>query len=293
MPGPRFGVQFRNFPIEYNGRILGKMLEVCKKCEDLNYDSIWMVDHLEMRPPISYENQPIPECWSTLSALAAFTSKLKVGSLVSCVLFRNPTYLGEICKTVARISNNRLIVGLGAGWFEQEFSSFGLEYPKAGDRVLAVRRTLELLRKTRNDSRFSIWVGGSGEELTLKLVAQKADGCSLFGDPKTIERKLKRVEEYCASLGRDSSEITKSKHSNVVIGSTHSEVAGKLEKILPDRSKWEIFANSNIVGTPSECQEQVKKYLEIGADYLTLSFPDLLESKCLDIFSNEVIQGLI
>jgi alkanesulfonate monooxygenase SsuD/methylene tetrahydromethanopterin reductase-like flavin-dependent oxidoreductase (luciferase family) len=292
MEPTKFGVQFRNFPREYDGKILDHMIEVAIKCEDLGFDSIWMIDHLEMCPPISYESQPIPECWSTLSALASATHKITIGSLVSCSLFRNPSYLSAICNTLSKISHDRLIVGIGSGWFDQEFHAYGIHYPSPGERVAATRNTLEILRKRIARPSYPIWIGGSGEGATLKLVAKAADGCSLFGDPDTVKRKLKILESYCALIGRGFAEMTKSKHSNVVIGTTTSEVSSKLSKIIPDKSKWNNFFLNNIVGTPTRCLEQAEKYVASGANYLTLTFPDLFETNCLDIFSNEVIEQI-
>jgi alkanesulfonate monooxygenase SsuD/methylene tetrahydromethanopterin reductase-like flavin-dependent oxidoreductase (luciferase family) len=285
----RFGVQFRNFPSQFGNEILDRMIEVANKCEVLGFDSVWMVDHLEMRPPISYESQPIPECWSAISALASSTRKIKIGSLVTCSLFRNPYYLSKICSTINEISNGRIIAGIGSGWFEEEFGAYGISYPKPSERIAATRKALTIIRESNGPSAFPIWIGGSGEGATLKLVAKLADGCSLFGDPNIVRRKLEVLERYCNNYGRKPEQITKSKQSNVVIGEDEKEVALQLRKIVTDESKWPTFISNNIVGTPDECRAQVQRYLESGIEYLTLSFPDLFETNCLDIFSSEVI----
>jgi alkanesulfonate monooxygenase SsuD/methylene tetrahydromethanopterin reductase-like flavin-dependent oxidoreductase (luciferase family) len=288
----KFGVQFRNFPSQFNGKILDRMIDVAVRSEKLGFDSLWMVDHLEMRPPMSYESQPIPECWTAISALACTTKKMRIGSLVTCSLFRNPAYLAAICNTLNEVSGDRLIVGLGSGWFEQEFRAYGIPYPSPLDRIRATKTALTILREKRTRSAFPVWVGGSGEKSTLKLVAKGADGCSLFGDHETIRRKLEILEKYCSSFNRQFRDVTKSKHSNVVIGVNNTEVASKLRKIIPDESKWSNFILSNIVGTPDQCVVQVEKYLKAGINYLTLTFPDLFETNCLDIFSNEVIEEI-
>jgi alkanesulfonate monooxygenase SsuD/methylene tetrahydromethanopterin reductase-like flavin-dependent oxidoreductase (luciferase family) len=291
----KFGVQFRNFPMKYGDRIINKMIDVAGLCESYGYDSIWMIDHLEMNPPISYEYQPIPECWSMISALASCTQKIKIGSLVSCALLRNPKYLTRICETVDDVSSGRLIVGIGSGWFEGEFRNYGIEFPETKKRISKTRETAQiLLENTNRDGlHVPIWIGGSGETLTLKVVAKYADGCSLFGDPETIRRKLSVLREHCLDQHRDYDTIGKSKQSNVIVGESQDEVSSKLSSIVPDESKWKAFVSANIVGTPSKCREQVRTYAEAGIDYFTLSFPDLFDLRCLEIFSTSVIGELI
>ncbi|MHB1908123.1 MAG: LLM class flavin-dependent oxidoreductase [Nitrososphaerales archaeon] len=280
----KFGVQFRNFPSQFGGDIMQRIVAVAKKCEDLAFDSVWMVDHLEMRPPIAYESQPIPDCWTTISALASSTNRIGIGSLVTCTLFRNPKYLVKVCETINKISKGRLIVGLGSGWFEKEFQSYGIEYPRAAIRISSCKQAAKLLK-----NKVPVWIGGSGEKSTLKMVAEYADGCSLFGDPQTVAHKLKVIQNYCQDRGSNYDALTKSKHSNVVIAETKDLVEQKLRNIIPDENKWNDFSKSNIVGTPDECREQVKQYIAAGIGYFTLSFPDLFELNCLDLFSNSVI----
>jgi alkanesulfonate monooxygenase SsuD/methylene tetrahydromethanopterin reductase-like flavin-dependent oxidoreductase (luciferase family) len=287
----KFGIQFRNFPSLIGGGVLDKMIDVANMCETLGFDSIWMIDHLEMRPPISYESQPIPECWATISALASATKHIKIGSLVTCSLFRNPFYLSSICNTVHEVSNGRLITGIGSGWFEGEFRNYGVAYPNPSQRLAVTKAVLTILRQKRKNS-FQIWLGGSGEKGTLKLVAKSADGCSLFGDPDSVHHKLSVLENYCMLFNRRSREITKSKHSNVIIAKDKTIVFSKLHSIVPDESRWSNFIANNIVGTPDDCRRQVERYLDAGIEYLTLSFPDLFEEAPLDLFSREVIEQL-
>lgn len=288
----RFGVQFRNFPRRHEGGLLRRMIEAAERSESLGFDSLWMIDHLEMRPPISNESQPIPDCWSVLSALASCTSRIRVGSLVSCTLFRSPRLLAKSCETVQEISSGRLIVGIGSGWFEDEFRRYGIYYPTPKERISATRTTANILRAAATNPAFPVWIGGSGEKSTLKLVASQADGCSLFGNADIVRKKLEILDRYCSELGREKKEITKSKHSNVVIAESEAEVERKLRHIVSDETKWKNFRDSNIVGLPGECLEQVRGYIRAGVNYLTLSFPDWYDLNCLEIFSTSVIDEL-
>jgi alkanesulfonate monooxygenase SsuD/methylene tetrahydromethanopterin reductase-like flavin-dependent oxidoreductase (luciferase family) len=289
---PKFGIQFRNFPRKFRGEIVDQMLDVAKNCERLGFDSIWMIDHLEMKPPISYESQPIPECWTILSSLAVTTTHMQIGSLVSCALFRNPSYLGKICATISEICSNRLIVGLGSGWFEGEFSSYGLSYPSTRERISITANTADLIRRSIPKVRLPIWIGGSGENLTLKMVARFADGSSMFGDPATVRRKISVLQDHCKKQRRDFSSIVKSKHSNVIVAESEEQVEQQLSQIVPDRSKWKNFSENNIVGDPQKCREQILRYVDAGVEYFTLSFPDLFDLTCLDIFSKSVMSEI-
>src|SRR5579875_313324 len=300
----RFGVQFRNFPSGLRSSVLERMEEVARECERLHFNSLWMIDHLLMRPPIAYESQPVPECWTALAFLAEKTRRISLGSLVSCVLFRDKSYLARVCYTLNEIAEGRLKIGLGSGWFDDEFRSYSIPFPDAKVRVSNLKATAlyikEFFKSMNNSSSYlksaeskaspMLWLGGSGEKLTLRAVAECADACSLFRDPSSIARKNAILDSYCAAIGRNPSEITRSKHSNVIIGKDELDVTRKLSKIVPQESKWKQFAESNIVGTPDQCLAQVKKYTSTGISYLTLSFPDVFDMECLRLFDELIVQ---
>jgi len=296
---PAFGVQFRNFDPSLGYSLMEKIGEVGKECEDLSYDSLWMVDHLAMRPPIATESQPIPECWTTVSYLAQITRKIHVGSLVSCVLFRDLSYLGRVCRTINELAPGRLEIGIGAGWFEDEFRAYGIAFPETKERSRSLENAALYLGNLFKDKQSSntprIWIGGSGESRTLKTVARYGDACSLFGDPETVGNKIRILKGYRSSnqSGESSSsdEFVYSKHSNVIIGRDNQEVRRKLSRILPNESKWPAFIASNIVGSQEECVAKVRRFMERGVNYFTLSFPDLFEVEPLRFFNETVVRS--
>jgi alkanesulfonate monooxygenase SsuD/methylene tetrahydromethanopterin reductase-like flavin-dependent oxidoreductase (luciferase family) len=291
---PRFGVQVRNFPLEYDDTLIENIARASREVESLRFDSIWMIDHLMLEPPIAPEPQAVPECWSTLAYICSKTSRLKIGPLVCSVLFRPALQLAHTCLTLDKLSNHRLIVGLGSGWYEEEFRKFGIDFPPPRKRVAAVEGAItsirgleDKLRTSADGSKVTIWLGGSGEKLTLPMVARLADGCSLQGSAELIQRRIALLKAIASPerLGH----ITISKQSNIIIDSTEDGVKKKLRKIIPDDSKWNGFKQSNIVGTPDECVVQIEKLASLGVSYFTLNFPDLFELESIRLFDEHVI----
>ncbi len=302
---PKFGIQFRNFPKITADSLFDKIAEVSHEAERAGYDSLWTIDHLMLCPPISYESQPIPDAWTALVQIANETTSVDIGTLVTSSLFRSAEYLAKLSEALYLISSGRLQVGIGAGWFEQEFRAYGIPFPSPMQRLAMVENQVKYLRKyfrslgqdlTKDGMPLAssppIWIGGSGPRLTLKLAAKIADACNLFGNPKTVQERLELLELYCRKFSRDPKEIIKSKHSNVVIGRSKAEVEKKFAEIVPERSKWKEFSTSNIVGTASECVESLRKYILVGVEYFTLNFPDLFEIDPLKLFMTDVVGAL-
>jgi alkanesulfonate monooxygenase SsuD/methylene tetrahydromethanopterin reductase-like flavin-dependent oxidoreductase (luciferase family) len=181
---------------------------VAQAAEQLGFESVWLYDHLQTR-----EGDPdaLFECWTTLAALARETSRVRLGQIVTCALYRNPGLLAQMAATVDAASGGRVIVGLGAGWDEREYREFGYgdELPPVRDRLAHLERTLQVLRARRGDA--PILVGGAGEKVLLRLVAQYADACNLTDsfDPAFYRHKLDVLRRHCEAIGRDDAEIEK------------------------------------------------------------------------------------
>jgi len=260
-----------------------------------------MIDHVFSRPPIASESQYIPDCFVGISYVVSQTSKIKVGSLVSPVLLRGPGYLSKLSYEMNVLSRGRLIIGLGAGWFEDEFSCYGIEFPRPSERILLIE---EAIAKIRNPdpqdaadiqsatSVAPIWVGGSGEKVTLALVARLADGCNLQGNTSSVERKISVLRRHCSAYSRNLEDVAISKQSNVIIDRSEGGVVSKLRETVPDESKWKAFKENNFVGTPDECLTQIVQLTKLGISYFTLNFPDLFDLDCMRLFSKEVVAPL-
>ena len=221
----KFGV---HLPPE--GLTFTQMREACLAAERQGYDLFTMTDHFY---PMRETSKGYPlECWSTLAGLAAVTERIKLGPLVSCVWYRNPTLLGKIATTVDIISNGRLILGIGAGWHESEFKAYYGLYPTIKEREDALEETAQILRSMlhKRETTFvgkryrvenlinlpppiqaaiPIMVGGGGERRTLRTAAKYGDISHFFANnAEEVERKIRVLKEHCRKSRRDSSEVS-------------------------------------------------------------------------------------
>ena len=195
------------------------LVESAKRAEALGFDSVWLYDHLQTRDG---DPEPVLECWTTLAALARETSRVQLGQIVTCALYRNPALLAQMASTVDAASGDRVVVGIGAGWDEREWRDFGYgdEYPTVRERLAHLERTLQVLRERRPGR--PILVGGAGEKVLLRLVAQYADACNLTDsfDPAFYAHKLEVLRAHCEAVGRDYDEIEKTASFTVTRGDT-------------------------------------------------------------------------
>lgn len=187
--------------------------QAVRDVEALGVDSIWNWDHFF--PPWDY---PVHgehfEAWTLLTALATLTHRAKVGCLVTCNTYRNPALLSNMAKTVDHISGGRLILGLGAGWFEAEYQEYGFKFGTVPERLQALETTLSIIKQRWEEdlphpvqTKIPILIGGDGEHVTLRLVAQYADMWNSGAEPKEYKHKCEVLDTWCERVGRQPSSI--------------------------------------------------------------------------------------
>ncbi len=186
-----------------------------QRFDSMGVDSIFNWDHFF--PLYGDPQGPHFEGWTLLTAMAAITSHAKVGCLVTCNSYRNPSLLADMAKTIDHISHGRLILGMGAGWFDRDYSEYGYDFGTPGTRLAALADALPIIQHRWEvdvpkpvQSRIPILIGGGGEKKTLKITAQYADMWHGFGGVEILTHKMEVLNQWCQELGRNPDEIERS-----------------------------------------------------------------------------------
>ncbi len=271
------------------------MTHVGKVAEEAGYDSIWVFDHFHTVP--TPEIETCFEAWTITAGLSRDTSRIRIGQMVTCNGYRNPALLAKLASTVDVMSHGRLICGLGAGWYEHEWRAYGYGFPDVPDRMRAFREAAEILVRMWTEEKASfqgkyytidgainepkgvqtphipLWLGGGGEKITLKLVAQWGNGCN-FGGGKldVVRQKMDVLRGHCAALERDFDTITRSTSMNIFLLEDGEDPEKATEPVRGARSHEE-YARDNYVGTAAQLRDHVAQLAELGVNYVILTFP--------------------
>ena len=297
------------------------MLEVVRLAEAGPFESVWVYDH--------FHTVPIPthEAWTLMAALAATTSRVRLGQMCTCMSYRNPAYLAKVAATTDLISGGRIEVGLGAGWYEHEWRAYGYGFPTPGERLARLEEGVEIMRRMWADGiaaldgqhyqvdgaicrplpiqtdGIPLWIAGGGEKKTLRIAARHANYTNFDGSPEGFRRKSDILASHCAELGRDFAAITRSTEYNIVIGDTPKQVRDRLsafrdrlEPLLPSdelERTCQGLAEGPMVGTPEQITERLAAMAALGLDYAILYFPEAAYDRSgLDLFAAEVAPAL-
>jgi probable F420-dependent oxidoreductase len=177
----------------------------------LEVDSIWLWDHFF--PLYGDPDAAHFEAYTLLAAMAADTRRAQLGALVTCNSYRNPSLLADMARTIDHISDGRFVLGIGSGWFDRDYREYGYEFGTAPSRLRDLKRDLPIMmdRLSRLEppprGRLPILIGGSGEQVTLRLVAEHADAWNTFGPPENFAQKNRVLDDWCARLGRKPGQI--------------------------------------------------------------------------------------
>ena len=262
--------------------------------EAMGYDSLWVCDHLygPQSPSI-----PILEAWSLVSAVAAITNRVEIGTLVTPAGMRNPAQLGKVIATIDNIAGGRIIPGLGAGWMPREFTDFGVPFLSTGQRLAQLRETVELLKQMWTEPSVTyegkyaqahnlvcepkpvrtppILIGGAGEKVTLKLAAEHAAiWNNMAVHQARLPQKVEVLKQHCAAVGRDPSSIVVSQQCLVTIAPDEASAGPMVEtsKKIFGGHMGDPTGPLGIAGSPERVREQIQKHIDLGCTMFLIEF---------------------
>jgi F420-dependent oxidoreductase-like protein len=287
------------------------MTRVAQEADTLGYHSIWLYDHFHTVPTPTQE--VTFECWTSTSALARDTKTVRIGQMVTCNRYRHPALLAKMASTVDALSRGRLDFGIGAGWYEEEYLAYGYPFSGTHERLERLREAIEIILAmwTQPEASFEgtyyqvhgainqpkgvqqphipLLIGGGGEKVTLRLVAQYANACNIGGDIPTIKHKLAVLKQHCEELGRDYETIKRTTLiDDCVIAETEADVLAKLTP--QQRDNLEALRKTWLIGTPEEIRERLADYEEAGIQELVVRFVDAAQIEPVRLFARECIQ---
>ncbi len=305
MPAMKFGLFFPQVGIPFP-----LIRERAQLADRLGYDSIFFVDHMWSRGLPDMDHL---EAWTVMSATAAITERLKIGTLVLCNSYRNPALLAKMAASLDAVSNGRLIFGIGAGWMDEEYRAYGYPFPSVRTRIEQLDEGLEIIKRMFREPRATfqgkyyavadaannpkpaqqphppILIGGAGEKRLLRVVARHADSWNCPNNVATeLPHKLDVLREHCATIKRDPNEIEVSEQCVVVLGKDDADFKQKWE--FATRALGRVFDLDKTAfrGTPQQVADQLHKRREQGVTFFTMLFGDFHRPETLELFAERV-----
>jgi F420-dependent oxidoreductase-like protein len=283
--------------------------------EQLGLDWASVFDHF-----LPIQSDPEGRCFeglTLLAAMAAVTRRIRCGVIVLGVTYRHPAVVANQAATIDHISGGRLELGLGAAWFELEHEEYGIPFPPIGDRMDMLDETCRIVRSLWTEhrttfegrhyrlrdalcepkpiqERLPLWIGGSGERRTLRIVAEHADGWNTFlSTPEEYRHKLDVLQRHCADVGRDPAEIRKQIVFRAILGEDEREAEERLQEradrtgVDPDQLR-----EGMIVAGPEQCTERLRPFLDLDVqDFLVLARPPA-DLRTIELVANGVAPAL-
>ena len=290
----KISLQIPNFTWPGGASRLGaKLADIVRLADDAGFYSIWVMDHFfQIGDWLGPAEADMLEGYSTLAYFAGLTRKVKLGTLVSGVIYRNPGILVKTVTTLDVLSGGRAYLGIGAAWNEREALGLGVDFPAVKERLEQLEETLQICRQmwSADNGPYEgkhfqmketlcqpqplsqphppILIGGGGEQKTLRLVAQYADACNLFAaiGMDALRRKLALIDRYCQEIGRDPAAVERTTLNTAHIRPGKMSAAGVID----------------------ECHA----LQEIGIEHVIFNLPNLYEMTPLEVFGREIIPGV-
>ena len=305
----KFGVRIHQHGYSYQD-----LREIWKAADGLGYHSATLYDLL---------NSPALECWTTLSALAAETSRIRLTPLVLANTYRPPPLLAKMAATLDVISQGRLELGIGAGGAEDDHRASGYAYPPIQTRVDMLEESVDMIKRLWQEPKLNyqgkhyalqgatvdprpvqkphppILIGGHGERYLMRAAARHADICNI-GFEMSLEdhnAKLNSLKVHCQREGRDIAEIEVSHNTRVIIAENSTQFGGRVSRgaaaANTTPSEYRGSLSRAIAGTPGQCRQQIQRLVDRGITYFFLLFPEPVSVASLTLFANEVMPQFV
>ncbi len=293
--GVRFGLHLSSFPWR---DLEGGMRSAAAAAERAGFDSIWVMDHVRQIPQVGRDWDPMLESYTTLAWLAAATTRVRLGALVTAITFRNVGHLAKIVATLDVLSGGRAACGLGLGWYEREHRGYGWVLPSVADRYALLEDALGALRALWGpgakafdgrvlhlpdttcyprplQARVPVVVGGGGERRTLRLAARHADAVNVMGPVDVVRRKVEVLARHCVDVGRDPTEVAVTHLAPTLVGEDRAEVDQLVERLRPRRLDAARYKAQVSAGTVDDQIARVRELADAGVSEVVVSLPDL------------------
>jgi F420-dependent oxidoreductase-like protein len=291
--------------------------EIAGVAERLGYEHLWVYDHVETVP--RREPTHVFEAFTTLAALAQHTETIRLGQMVTCAGYRNIGLLAKEAACVDVFSNGRLILGLGAGWYEREYEAYGYDYPSNAQRLGLLREACEVIPRLWSEEtvtydgehvrfdgaycdpkplqqpRPEIWVGGGGEKVTLRIAACFADKTNWQVGLERFRQKSEILAQHCRDVGRDFDTIVRTHGPDCRIFETERDLQSWLDSgggSLWGGTPHDEYVRDNLVGTVEQVTEKAQAFVDAGCREFVLWFRDYPSEESLTRWAAEVAPNL-
>jgi F420-dependent oxidoreductase-like protein len=295
-----FGLQLPSFTFDGlpDDRMFERIAETAVTAEASGFDSFWVMDHYHQIGSMGAPEEPMLEAYTLLGAVAARTSRIKLGAMVTGVTYRNPAFLAKVVTTLDIASSGRAILGIGAAWNEEESRAYGYDWPSVSERFERLEDAVQICRSmfTQPETTFHgrrhhvegalnipqpvqpdgprILIGGGGERKTLGLVARYANMWNWYGDADAMRSKIGVLAERCAEVGREPSEIYKTRLGPIVVSADRAVVDRRVAAFKAARGlDDEALAKTLVWGGPDQVEQGVQRFLDAGLDGLIFNMP--------------------
>lgn len=303
----RFGVQ-----VAPQNTTWPELLDTWKLVDSLGYDTAWVFDHFFAI--LSDPAGPCFEGWISLTALAAASSRVQAGVLVTGNTYRHPAVLAKMAATLDHACGGRLIMGIGGAWFEQEHNAYGIPFYTTAERIRRLDEAAEIIKRLWSEKQVTfegqyyqlkdafcepkplqqprppIMIGGSGEKLMLRVVAKHADQWNTFGSPGVFRHKIEVLKEHCSAVGRSFDEIEVSWAGACLVTDSQEEKDALLQHwasafgITPEQ-----YEHGALVGSPAEVRDRIAKYIDVGVTHFIPIANAPFNQESIRRFADEVI----